>query len=143
MLTQATAWLARREYARQELQRKLQQRGFANAIIDDVLDELVTQGWQSDERWAKSLIRSRMQRGYGPLRIAAELKQQGIHAEQARQWLADYDFATWCVLCQQVQRKRFEQLPDDPVALSKQQRFLQYRGFNHEHIQSVFALDRE
>ncbi|NKB47680.1 MAG: RecX family transcriptional regulator [Legionellales bacterium] len=121
------------------MQQKLQQRGFADNVIENVLQELVTQGWQSDERWAQSLIHSRMQRGYGPLRICAELKQHGLDAQQITQYLAAHESDDWYALCQQVQRKRFKHWPQDALALSKQQRFLQYRGFNHEQIQSVFA----
>jgi regulatory protein len=137
-LTQASGWLARREYGADELARKLQQRGFSEAVSQQTVATLIEQGYQSDARFVESFARARVQRGYGPSRIKMELQQKGIDDTLIAEALAIHDMEDWCALCQQAHHKRFGQVASDRLDLNKQQRFLLYRGFTHEHIQWVF-----
>lgn len=54
----ALGLLTRREHSRQELTRKLQQRGVASADAAAVIDKLASAGWQNDARFAESLVRT-------------------------------------------------------------------------------------
>jgi regulatory protein len=137
-LTQATGWLARREYGADELARKLQQRGFSEAVSQQTVDTLIEQGYQSDARFVESFVRSKVQRGYGPSRIKMELQQKGIGDALIGEALAAQDMEDWRELCRQAHHKRFGEVASDRLELSKQQRFLLYRGFTHDHIQWVF-----
>lgn len=136
----AMGLLARREYGRRELQRKLRQKGYADAALTEVLDGLVAERLLSDERFAESYARSRVQRGYGPLRIRAELQERGIDdggIEIALEGLA----ADWREQARAAREKRFG--PEPPGELkerARQTRFLQQRGFSHDQIRS--ALER-
>ena len=76
--------MARREHSRLELQRKLKARGHDAAEVSGVLDELAERHLQSDERYVEVYVRSRAARGYGPQRIALELKQRGLAVEVVR-----------------------------------------------------------
>ncbi|HHO68381.1 MAG TPA: regulatory protein RecX, partial [Gammaproteobacteria bacterium] len=75
--------LARREHSVLELRRKLEQRGWQGGPLDEVLDSLVDQNLLSDRRFAEVYTRTRIERGYGPLRIRAELRERGIDAALA------------------------------------------------------------
>src|SRR5690606_4254573 len=58
----AVAILSRREHSRQELKQKLAIYADESDDVDSLLDELVRENWQSDERFAQSLVNRRVDR---------------------------------------------------------------------------------
>ncbi|MBN2689768.1 MAG: regulatory protein RecX [Gammaproteobacteria bacterium] len=127
--------LARREHSRLELERKLLAKDFNLQEVSVVLDDLIAQNLQSDERFAESYIHSRSNKGFGPLKIAEELKQRGVNQTIYQQFLDEQD---WHQLACQVRIKKFgKSLPSDFVLRAKQMNFLQYRGFAGEQIRAV------
>lgn len=122
--------LARREHSRAELQQKLaakfsqQQDG-----LDDLLDQLSTEGWQSDARFAEAYLRSRANQGYGWQRIRMELQQRGIADEVAKTAFEQSD-VDWDALKTQVEHKKFGEMPaEDWAAQQKRLQYLYRRGF--------------
>ncbi len=131
--------LARREHSRRELARKLAARGTRDrAVVDEVLAALEAEGLLSDVRFVEQFIWSRVQRGAGPLKIHAELRERGVDErliEDSIEALAD----DWQALLREVREKRFGRVvPDDLRERSRQMRFLQQRGFTVEQIGQVF-----
>jgi len=131
--------LARREHSRRELARKLATRGIQDrAVVDEVLAALEAEGLLSDVRFVEQFIWSRVQRGAGPLKIHAELRERGVDErliEDSIEALAD----DWPALLREVREKRFGRaVPDDLRERSRQMRFLQQRGFTAEQIGRVF-----
>jgi regulatory protein len=130
--------LMRREHSQKELLTKLKAKGFKQEDSLPIIAELAEQGWQSDTRYAESYTRHRLQKGYGALAIAHELKQNGI---------TDFDIDSvlfnvaddWLSLIKQVYEKKY---PDDKkLSLperAKRTRFLLQRGFNSRLIQQLF-----
>ncbi len=129
--------LARREYSVRELQTKFQAE-FDPQSLDQALADLVRQGLQSDLRYAEMLIRSRVRQGYGPARIYAELKLKGVTADLVQQALQESP-QDWYELAQAALWRRFgaNSAEDDFKLRAKKTRFLQYRGFEHDHIQNA------
>ena len=126
--------LARREHSQYELHRKLKSQGYTDNLILDVLRELAQESLQSDARFTENYLRMRVNRGYGPLRIRAELRERGITEDIISQFLNEND-KTWVTLAEQVLIKKFgKTLSKDFKARAKQLRFLQYRGFNFSYI---------
>ena len=85
------------------------------------------------------LVRSRIERGQGPLRIRQALQQSGIGDVLAEQAMADAD-CDWFSLAGETCRRRFGGAP--PVDIkdkARRLRFLQYRGFTAD--QCFEALD--
>lgn len=74
----ALGLLVRREHSRKELVRKLSDRGIERDQAEEALDTLERQQFQSDDRFASALARSRAAAGYGPVRIRAELGTHGM-----------------------------------------------------------------
>ncbi len=131
--------LTRREHSHLELRQKLAARSFPDATIDQVLASLTADGLQSDARFAYSYAQARAGRGYGPVRIRAELRQRGVGDDliDAQLHQADWD---WRRQAEDVRRKRFGRaVPESWPERAKQARFLQYRGFGNEHIQDLLA----
>jgi regulatory protein len=122
----AVRLLARREHSRAELRRKLMTRGHDADSVDTALERLAAQRLQSDARFAESLVRHRVQQGYGPVRIAAELRERGVdEPETASELVAD-----WRELAREALEKRFGAAPpEDARAWAKRARYLQSRGF--------------
>ena len=74
----AMDFLARREYGQAELAKKLADKGYKRAIVEDELQRLTDEGLQSDTRFAESFVQSRINQGKGPQRIRADLRQRGV-----------------------------------------------------------------
>jgi regulatory protein len=137
----ALALLARREHSRLELARKLRQRGMAGADLEQVLDELAAERLLSDERFAEQYARSRSERGYGPLRIRAELRERGIDDGGIALALEALD-ADWQQQARAARERRFgAEPPADLKERARQSRFLQQRGFGPEQIRQALQAD--
>ncbi len=135
---QALRYLARREYSRLELGYKLSSRGYADGLVEETLDRLEAEGALDEMRMAEAWCRVRFERGYGPRRIVAELRERGV-GPTAR----GYAYLTTeqeRALAVQVLTKRFgETPPEDHRAAAKRKRFLEYRGFSPEICRVVVA----
>ena len=129
--------LARREHSGAELRMKLAAKGFPADIINDALSDLNRSGWLSDERFVEAFLRVRSERGYGPVRIRAELKERGIDDELIAMYL-DHRDSSWLRRLQGVWAKRFgAKRPTEFADKARQMRFLQARGFTAEQIRVV------
>lgn len=131
-------YLMRREHSRQELRDKVAVKGFAKQDIVTVVDELAAQGLQSDARFVESYARSRVHKGFGPLRIKAELQQRGM-GDCCFDMAVEDIAGSWYDLLKQVYVKKYG---IDTVLDIKEQlrrsRFLQQRGFSAEMIRYLF-----
>lgn len=74
----ALRYLANREHSQYELRNKLSKKFDSIESIQSVITELADSGYQSDQRFIESFIRSKVSRGYGPNLIEYELRQHGI-----------------------------------------------------------------
>ena len=132
--------LARREHSRRELRDKLGRRfGQAGAIdiIEEQVQRLADENLQSDARFAKSYVRQRSERGYGPLRLDAELRERGIDDADVDEALAVAE-VDWRALAARVLEKKFGgRSAPDLREKSRRLRFLQYRGFAADHYRHL------
>jgi len=129
--------LARREYGSRELHQKLLHKGCAEPVAAQTVERLKTQQLLSDERFVESLIAARRRRGYGPVRIAHELREKGIAPEAIEDSLGKDD-AGWLEEARRVHRKKFGAArPKSYAERAKRARFLQYRGFTPDQIRRI------
>lgn len=127
--------LAGREHARVELKRKLAAFAENEDELDALLDELVASRLLSDERYAEARAHT-LTRRYGSLRLAHDLKQQGV-ADATRERVVTEARRTDLERAREIWRKRFGEVARDAPARAKQMRFLQSRGFAADVIRSV------
>ena len=106
-------------------------------MIEEELIKVRDEGLQSDARLAEALIRSRVGRGQGPVKIKAELRGKGLSDSEIELALEIGEF-DWFQLIIQVSRKRYGEVPPSSAKeRAKRSRFLQQRGFSFEHISSL------
>jgi regulatory protein len=139
--------LAGREHSRKELTQKLAPKGFAKEGIEAVLDQLAEENWQSDVRYAESYARSRILKGYGPVFITYELRQNGIDSAHLPSFdleaLAESVADGWMALLRQVYSRKYGSGPaPNRNEWAKRSRFLQQRGFTSAMIMDLFAFVR-
>jgi len=133
--------LARREYARAELDQRLTRRGMPAELVAAVLDDLVADKLLSDARFAASFVTARSNKGQGPLRIRRDLEQRGVTGELIDGALLQAD-VDWGRLAVSVRRKRFGPgVPGEYREKARQMRFLQYRGFDTDDIRRAVAAE--
>jgi regulatory protein len=136
-------FLARRDYGHAELVRKLVDKGFDANVAAQAVGRLRDEGLQSDSRFAESFVQSRINQGKGPVRIRADLGQKGIGDAAIEIALEEAD-ADWRALAREQRHKKFGRaLPADFREKARQMRFLQYRGFEPDQIQSAVGADDE
>lgn len=137
----AMNWLARREHSFHELLQKLGDKfpDFdRDAVLLPMLRQLQDANLQSDARFAEAFVRYRSTRGCGPLKIAVELYPRKLDSELLQAVLHD-NGPDWEALCMDALRKKFRvSAPPSVAERQRWQRFLQQRGFEHQHIRAAF-----
>ena len=135
--TRALRHLARREYSRRELEKKLSSHAQSTQTLSNLLDQLEQKGYLSTKRFAEQISRIRRSR-FGSRRIVSELEEKGVDAVYIDTLLPDLK-ATDLETARQIWQKKFGVLPRDFKERSKQIRFLINRGFSLDIIQQVLS----
>ena len=106
--------------------------------VQAVIDYCYQHQWLDDAKFASRYISGRSHKGYGAQRIRSELLQKGVDKEIITVALENTD-VDWCALARDLAVRKFgENLPTDWKEKSKVLRYLLYRGFFQEEIQSIY-----
>ena len=136
----ALRYLSLRDHSRSELERKLSAYATPEDDLPKLLDSLAQEGWQSEARFAASLVHRRAAR-YGVRRITAELDRHGVSESDRLEALSELGRSeadrAW-----QAWSRRFEGPASTPQELARQQRFLLQRGFGADTIRGVLRRAR-
>ena len=134
----ALDWLARRDYSRAELTRKLRRKFGEDVELEALFGWLEEHRFLDESRYLDILIRSALDRGHGLLRLRQDLRQRGLPAALVDQALGELD-VDWFEQARQLRERRFGPGPvTDPKEKARQLRYLQYRGFTTD--QCLHAL---
>ncbi len=137
----ALGMLARREHSRRELKTRLGQSGYAGDEADAAIERLGEQHYQDDDRFAEVLLRSRIARGYGPLRLRVELKSHGFADARIRELLDAMD-VDWSVCAANQLRRHYGSVGTaDRVERMRRAQFLLRRGFAAATVCGVTQAD--
>jgi regulatory protein len=135
----ALGLLVRREHSRKELSRKLKAKGVESDDLDVALEKLARQDFQSDERFATALARTRAASGQGPLRIRSELATHGLPRDTIEAALEACE-RDWSISASELIARRYAgKNLSDPAIRRKAVDFLLRRGFEQK---SAFAAVR-
>jgi regulatory protein len=132
--------LTTRARTRAELQRRLEERGFAAAAVAETLDRLDRVGLIDDEALAETVAEGRAARGLDAPAIAAELRDRGVDqavAERAAQ--AAVPTGARADRCREVAEARLAQLDGLPPAtqIRRLAAYLARRGYPPELAEAV------
>jgi regulatory protein len=129
-----------RPRSRKELFLSLAARGFNEAVVDDVLDELEAAGKIQEADFAARFVKDRVKlKHHGAHKIAAELRERGIDSATiedalAQQYPPEKQFATALALLQ----KKFPNLRGTSAKEQRQiSSFLYQRGFDEDTVYRV------
>jgi regulatory protein len=133
----AMDFLARREHSALELRQKLVQRFPDSDEIEAVLNKLIVGDLQSDQRFAESFFRLRVNGGFGPQRIRAEMRQRGLDDT-----LIDQEFQAqsvdWVASVKALCQKKYADVDLGEIkARAKALRYLQYKGHDFDVIHAA------
>jgi regulatory protein len=133
----ALGLLARREHSARELKAKLAARGHDAGETAEAVERLRERDWQSDERFGTSVARQRIAQGYGPRRVAAELRSHGLADAAIRALLAALE-PDWGALAAAVLRRRTgAKGPENHEQRAREAGFLLRRGFDPATVRAV------
>lgn len=90
-LERAVALLAVRARTERELRESLRQCAYSEAVIERVIARMDEAGYIDDADFASHWASSRTGKGMGTRRIAMELRQKGVDAEQIEQAISQLD----------------------------------------------------
>ena len=136
-LSRVMGLLARREYSVQEIQRKLGSE-YPAAILAAVIQRCLELDWLNETRMMTVFIRSRANRGYGPIRVLQELRLKGLASEPIKLALEASQMDWFAIAKSQAMRKVSDVTSLDRVARGRVLAYLQRRGFTAE--QACYAL---
>lgn len=130
--------LARREHSAHELAAKLDRR-FDSELIHDAVSSLQQDGLQCDYRFAEAFIRSRLQKGHGPLKIRNDLSQRRVESSYFDRVVSELS-VNWFEQIEQVLEKKYGTTEfNDHSEQQKAARFLASRGFSGHDIFEILS----
>jgi len=129
--------LSRREHSARELKAKLARKGHDKQEVTRAVGRLRDKSYQSDDRFAASIARTRIAQGYGPARIRAELRSHGLADAAIRAAIAAAD-ADWPALATAQMKRRFgAKSTPDREERGRRAQFLLRRGFDPATVRAV------
>jgi regulatory protein len=141
---QAYRLLAYRSQTSSELRERLQRRGHDAAVIDEVLRQLVADGYIDDHKVALNWARYRLQtKPLGRRRLAWELQRRGVPSESLEEVLREvYSEFNEVVLAKQALRKRLrtKEWPRSARDRQREARYLMSLGFDADTVAAALAV---
>lgn len=131
--------LSRRAWTCAELSTRLRRRGAPPEVAAEVVADLTVRGYLDDARFARQWVETRSARGYGPARLAAELRARGVTVALVRVALASREPVAELERAREVARRRLPALrrahPDRAAARLRDH--LLRRGFEAAMVARV------
>jgi regulatory protein len=134
--------LARRDYASEELRRKLLDKGYDAAVVGPLIERLHAEKLLDDRRYLENFVAYHAARGHGPMRVRADLRKLGVQGAQVESSLDEYP--DWIGQLHKARQKKFgTSLPSNYADRQRQARFLDYRGFTGAQIRTALGFDTD
>ena len=140
-LNKAVAFLAVRSRSRQEVEQKLQSKGYLDRAIELALYKLEKEKLLDDEAFAREWAQARNHRHLGKVRILQELRQKGISRTIAEKACADLpreEQETQAVALACKLLRRYAAQENETKAVQKIMAAMGRRGFSYEEASRAF-----
>jgi regulatory protein len=133
--------LAAREHGRAELRRKLLGKGGEARDVDALLDRLEGERLLDERRFVEQYVEGRRRRGFGPVRVRAELRERGVAGALIAELLEE-DAEAWAEALRAAHSRKFgDGPPQDLRDLARRVRFLEYRGFAADRVRRLLRFE--
>ncbi len=134
--------LSYRERSRQEVQARMERKGFQRDVIEKILRYLESQKYLDDKRFAELWTHNRLKRRYGKGRVILELREKGVNQEiideVVKKTYSTVDEIGMAL--DLVKRKGYNlESAEDQRALRRASGFLRRRGFSFSIIREVMS----
>jgi regulatory protein len=122
----------------QETRAKLLKLGIYGADLDNILAELINEGFLNEERYARSFARGKFRlKQWGRLRIVRELKLRDISDYCIRQAMTEIDDGEYSQTLRKLLEKKSAELGNDDDDFNRRNKLAQFvirRGFEPELV---------
>ncbi len=116
----AMKYCAYQERTQQEVRDKLYSYGLYPDAVEDVLTELITEGFISEERYAQSFVRGKFrQNKWGRTKIRRGLQQKQISDYCIRQGMKEIDEEAYGETLNNLMQKKWDALSNEDVYARK------------------------
>ena len=125
-----------RDRSERELVNRLRKKKVSKEVIEKVIAELKNLSLLDDRKFAKSWIQERIRKGYGLLKIKAELKEKGIDQDLLKDLLENLNKDEWVLpQIRELAQKRIKKY--NKIDLNVKRKVFSYlvrRGFPYEKV---------
>ena len=131
----ALYFLSIREYSKHELLNKLNKYASDGDDVEQLINNLVADGYLSEERFVENYVNSKSKK-FGVMKIKYGLREKGINCETIDEYLSGIDRNAEIEVAYRILVKKINNNFDDKT-IAKGIRFLQVRGFDYLTIKSA------
>lgn len=143
-LRKAASFCAYQERTQQEVRKRLDGWDIYGDDAEEIIAELITQGYLSEERFATSFAGGKFRvKGWGKRKITQHLKQRGITGRNLETALKEINPADYRTTLTELLDKKRRQLGDDNPLIVKQKlvRYALSKGYESDLIFSVLGTE--
>lgn len=131
----AVDYISRYMRTAKQLGQYLLRKGYSQEVVDCVVDKLKGYGYVDDKRYAQLYVEQNS-KSKGSYRLTQELIAKGVSVKDAQEYgQIDHDDAL--ANAQVLAQKYMKSKPCDTPTLVKLQRYLAYRGYDYDVINTV------
>lgn len=143
-LEKAKKYCALQERCHQEIREKLFSWGLPDRSVEQIISELISEGFVSEERFAKAYARGKFRiKRWGKNKIINELKKRNISEYSIRKGLKEIDDREYFEVLKNMVLKKSKEVKDKNIYTrnSKIARFVTSKGFEPELIWNLLKND--
>lgn len=141
-LLKAANYCAYQERTQREVRQRLRDWGLLPDEAEEVIAELIIEGFLNEERYAKTYAGGKFRvKEWGRQKIAYELKLKGLSARNIQTGLAEIDDETYQATLSELLRKKAATLRKDSPLVRKQKlaRFAIGKGYEPDLVWDLLA----
>lgn len=133
----AAKYCAYQERTQQEVRDKLYQYGLYSDAVEEVLSELITDGFVNEERYAQAYCRGKFsQNKWGRIKIEIGLKQKGLSPYCIRKGMKEIEEEDYLEQLNDLCKRKWQSLEGEDLYQRKNKtaRYLMGKGYENELV---------
>ena len=137
-LSKAQAYCAYQERSHDEVRKKLWEWEIDNEIAENIIVELINDGFINESRFAESYARGKFRiKKWGKQKIKAALRQKKVTEKCISEALSKINMADYHETIEEIAVKKLSEYKGDKLKINKTAAYLIQRGFESELIWDV------